>query len=214
MVVAPQVTRARHSPRPRRSLGRREHELKGSYQRQRLAAVRGLARYCRAIGLDVEVPPANALRGGRDRRRPHIYTQDEVDALIASCRSVFTPQLVQATMAHIIALRAVTGMRIGEALRLGVPDIDAGGGTMLIRANKHGPDRLIPLHASTVAAMATYEANPARQATGPRPDGPIFVTVRGTGYKRETVEGHFHRLRDAADFTWDGPAPTLHDLRH
>lgn len=49
--------------------------LAHSYQRQRLAAVRGLARHCHAIGLDVEVPAANALCGGRDRRRPHIYTR-------------------------------------------------------------------------------------------------------------------------------------------
>ena len=54
-----------------------------SYEGQRLAAVRGLSRYCQATGMDVGVPAANALRAGRDRRRPHIYTQDEVDALIA-----------------------------------------------------------------------------------------------------------------------------------
>lgn len=117
-------------------------------------------------------------------------------------------------MSNIIALLAVTGMRIGEALRLNVGDIDRGGGTMLIRANKHGPDRLIPLHASTIAALAQYETSPARGATCPRPDGPLFVTVRGTGYQRDTIEGYFHRLRDTADFTWEGPAPTLHDLRH
>ena len=188
--------------------------LAHSYQRQRLAAVRGLARHCHAIGLDVEVPAANALRGGRDRRRPHIYTQDEVDALISCCRKVFTPPLVQATMAHIIALLAVTGMRIGEVLRLSVRDVDPGEGSVLIRANKHGPDRLVPLHSSTIAALAEYENSPARLAAGPQPDGPLFVTVKGTGYKRVTIDAYFHRLRDAADFTWNGPAPTLHDLRH
>ena len=92
--------------------------LKNSYQCQRLSAIRGLARYCHAIGLDVQVPPANALRTTRDRRRPHIYTQDEVDALIEACPHVFTHPLVQATMAAVIALLAVTGMRPGEALRM------------------------------------------------------------------------------------------------
>ena len=59
-----------------------------SYEGQRLAAVRGLSRYCQATGMDVGVPAANALRAGRDRRRPHIYTQDEVDALIVVRRVV------------------------------------------------------------------------------------------------------------------------------
>ena len=188
--------------------------LAHSYQRQRLAAVRGLARHCHAIGLDVEVPAANALRGGRDRRRPHIYTQDEVDALISCCRKVFTPPLVQATMAHIIALLAVTGMRIGEVLRLHPPDINRGQGTVLIRANKHGPDRLVPLHSTTVQALTEYETSPARRAACPRPDGPLFVTVRGEAYQRTTVEAHFQRLRHAAGLTWQGPPPSLHDLRH
>lgn len=87
---------------------------KDSYQRQRLSAIRGLARYCHAIGLEVQVPPAHALRTTRYRRRPHIYSQDEVDALIGACQHTFTHPLVRATMAAIIALLAVTGMRRGS----------------------------------------------------------------------------------------------------
>ncbi|MFZ1284018.1 MAG: tyrosine-type recombinase/integrase, partial [Propionicimonas sp.] len=141
--------------------------LKNSYQCQRLSAIRGLARYCHAIGLDVQVPPANGLRTTKDRRRPHLYTQDEVDALIDACQHGFTHPLVRATMAAIIALLAVTGMRPGEALRLHHRDINADDDTMLIRANKHGPDRLIPVHPTTVDALAAYATSPPRQAVGP-----------------------------------------------
>lgn len=193
---------------------RGEGQFKHSYQCQRLAAVRGMARYCHAIGLDVGVPAANALRASRDRRRPHIYTQDELDALITACQHVFTHALVQTTMAHIIALLAVTGMRIGEVLRLSPHDINPGEATVLVRANKHGPDRLVPIHPTTVEALAAYERNPDRLAAGPQPDGPLFVTVRGRAYQRETVEAHFQRIRQAAGLTWQGPAPCLHDLRH
>lgn len=188
--------------------------LKNSYQRQRLAAVRGMARYCQAIGIQVQVPAANALRTARDRRRPHIYTQDELDALIAACRQVFTHVLVQTTMANIIALMAVTGMRIGEVLRLRSQDINPGEGSMLVRANKHGPDRLIPIHQSTIEALAEYETRPYRRATHPPPGATLFVTTRGRAYQRVTVESHFQRIRLSADFTWQGPAPRLHDLRH
>lgn len=148
---------------------RGEGNLKNSYQCQRLAAIRGLSRYCRAVGMDVQVPGTHELRGGRDRRRPYIYTQEELDALIAACRRVFTPALVQDTMASVIALLAVTGMRIGEALRLSTRDIDPGEATVLIRANKHGPDRLVPLHPTTVEALARYQSDPARLAAGAQP---------------------------------------------
>jgi site-specific recombinase XerD len=65
--------------------------LKNSYQGQRLSAVKGFSRYCNALGLDVQVPTARALNTGKNRRTPHIYTQNEVDALIAACQGVFTP---------------------------------------------------------------------------------------------------------------------------
>lgn len=188
--------------------------LRNSYQCQRLSAVRGLARYCHAIGMEVQVPAANTLRTTRDRRRPHIYTQHEVDALIDACQHEFTRPLVQATMAHIIALLAVTGMRVGEALRLRPADLNTTDATMLIRANKHGPDRLIPLHPTTLDALARYQATPSRRAVAPPMDGPLFVTVRGAGYKRGTVEDHFQRVRAAAGISWEGTPPCLHDLRH
>ncbi|WP_162148835.1 tyrosine-type recombinase/integrase [Arthrobacter sp. H20] len=145
---------------------------------------------------------------------PHIYTQNEVDTLIALCQKVLTPVLVQATMANIIALLAVSGMRIGEVLRLRPQDIHAPEFTVLVRANKHGPDRLIPLHPTTVNALAKYESSPYRQTVGPHLDGPLFVSTRGSDYQRATVEDHFRRIRAAANFTWEGPAPCLHDLRH
>jgi integrase/recombinase XerD len=188
--------------------------FKSSYQGQRLNSLRGFSRYCQALGMDVQIPAASSLNAGKDRRRPHIYTQNEVDALVAVCQTVFTPVLVQATMATIIALLAVSGMRVGEVLRLRHQDIHAPEFTVLVRANKHGPDRLIPLHPTTVDALVSYESSPYRQAVSPQPDGPLFVNTRGTAYQRETVEGHFQRIRAAADFTWEGPAPCLHDLRH
>ncbi len=193
---------------------RGDGSLKNSYQCQRLSAIRGLARYCHAIGQDVEVPPANALRAARDRRRPHIYSQDEVDALIGACRHVFTQPLVGATMAAVIAVLAVTGMRPGEALRLRLGDINADDATMLVRANKHGPDRLIPLHPTTLDALAAYANSPDRQAVAPSLEGTLFVTTRGKAYQRATVEGYFQRIRAAAGITWEGTPGCLVDLRH
>lgn len=189
-------------------------DFKSSYQRQRLSTVRGFARYCLALGMNIQVPTASALNTGKDRRLPHIYTQSEIDALIAACHDVFASVLIQTTMANIIALLAVSGMRVGEALRLRPQDIQSTEAIVLIRANKHGPDRLIPLHPTSVDALAKYESSPHRQAVRPQFDGPLFVNSRGTAYLRGTVEEHFQRVRAAADFTWQGTTPCLHDLRH
>lgn len=185
-----------------------------SYQHQRLSAVRGFSRYCAALGMDIAVPVASALNTGKHRRTPHIYTQAEVDALILACQDVFTSVLIQSTMASIIALLAVSGMRLGEVLRLRPQDIQVFEGTVLIRANKHGPDRIIPLHPTMIDALASYETSPHRQAAKPSPDGPLFISSRGTAYQRGTVEDHFERIRVVANFTWTGTTPCLRDLRH
>lgn len=189
-------------------------DYKNSYQHQRLSAVRGFARYCQGLGMDVQVPNSRVLGVGKHRRMPYIYSQQEVDALIIACNDVLIHPLVQTTMAHLIGLLAVTGIRVGEALRLQSEDLDADAATLLIQANKQGSDRLIPLDPTTVEALTAYQADPHRQAVHPQANGPIFITIRGEAYRIVTIQNHFQRIRDAADFTWQGPAPWLSDLRH
>src|SRR3546814_3479417 len=51
----------------------------------------------------------------------------------------------------IFGLLAVTGLRIGEALRLKHGDVDLGAGLLTIRDTKFGKSRLVPVHSTTVA---------------------------------------------------------------
>jgi integrase len=60
-----------------------------------------------------------------------------------------------------------------------------------------------------------YIALPARAATHPDSDGPVFVTTNGTGYVYVSFQAMFRRVREAAGLTPRGRAPPrLHDLRH
>ncbi|MDQ3528163.1 MAG: tyrosine-type recombinase/integrase [Actinomycetota bacterium] len=180
----------------------------------RLGAVRTFAKYLHAIGVDVQVPPAGILPAGPRRAAPFIYTQADVDALLGACPRVFTRPLMDATMRTVIGLLAATGMRIGEALRLSSDDVDTTTGVLTIRASKR-KDRLIPVHPSTLEALIAYRDLPSRTATGPRTDGPLLVSSRGTGYHRSTIEGYFGRLVTEAGLRPRGVAcPRLHDLRH
>src|SRR3546814_5859058 len=53
-------------------------------------------------------------------------------------------------------LLAVTGLRIGEALRLKHGDVDLGAGLLTIRDTKFGKSRLVPVHSTTVAVLTDY----------------------------------------------------------
>lgn len=180
----------------------------------RLGPVRTFAKYLDAVGVDVQVPPRGILPAGPRRAAPFIYTQADLDVLLDACPGVFTLALPAATMSTVIALLAVTGMRIGEALRLTPADIDTTTGVLTIRASKR-KDRIVPVHPTTLEALKAYEEFPARRATRPASDGPLLVSSYGRGYHRSTMEAYFSRVVTAAGLRPRGAArPRLHDLRH
>lgn len=77
-----------------------------------------------------------------------------------------------ATLKTLIGLLAVSGIRVGEVLRLDSGDLHAEPGALALRNSKAGKSRMVPLSASTVSALETYSARrdelcPRRQAGSP-----------------------------------------------
>lgn len=185
-----------------------------SWWATRLSLVRRFAGYLHANGVDVPVIPNGLLPARKPRAVPFIYSQQDLDALLAACGQVFKDERIAATLRTVIGLLAATGLRIGEALNLRVDDIDQVNDVLVIQAAKSA-ERLVPIHPTTTAALMQYIALPARTATHPDRDGPVFVTAKGTGYVYVTFQGMFKRVREAAGLTPRGRArPRLHDLRH
>lgn len=185
-----------------------------SWWSTRLSLVRRFAAYLNANGVDVPVIPGGLLPARKPRAVPFIYSQDDLDALLAACDTVFSDERIAATLRTVIGLLAATGLRIGEALNLHVGDINFDNDVLVIRAAKSA-ERLVPIHPSTRAALMDYIALPARVATHPDPDGPVFVTAKGTGYVYVTLQSRFKRVREEAGLIPRGRArPRLHDLRH
>jgi len=182
---------------------------------QRLSAVRPFAAWLRACGKDVPLIPKQLLPTPTTRRIPFIYSQTDIDRLLRACSNFFRTPRVAATMRTIIGLLAVTGLRIGEATRLLVTDLDVEENLLLVRGRKTPLDRFVLLHPSTTAALTTYLTMPERLATRPCPTGPFFVNARGTGFVIETIEQHFRALVDDLGVAAPGhQRPRLHDLRH
>ena len=63
---------------------------------QRLSVVRGFAGYLHALDAAVEVPPLDLLPYRRPRRTPYLYSQAEIDALLAAT-DLLRPPLRAAT---------------------------------------------------------------------------------------------------------------------
>jgi len=181
----------------------------------RLSTVRGFAVHLHALDPRVEVPPPGLLRCGPRRAIPYLYSAADIGALVDAAAMLPRP-LGAATYRTLIGLLAVTGMRVGEAIRLDRDDLDADhDGLLRVRDSKFGKSRLVPLHPSTVAALRDYLH--VRDRLLPAPASPaLLISTAGTRLGYNNVWRTVHRLVRQAGITARSAScrPRIHDLRH
>ncbi|MEP6815231.1 MAG: tyrosine-type recombinase/integrase [Marmoricola sp.] len=181
---------------------------------RRLRVVQGFARYLHTIEPATEVPPAGLLAGRNHRPTPYLYSDEEVCALLSAARTL-SPPLRAATVGTVIGLLAVSGLRIGEAIRLDRNDVDWTNDSLLVRDSKFGNSRLVPLHPSTLDALRAYSI--LRDQLCPQPLGPsFFVSTRGARLAHATIYWPFRELLALVGLESGSPGrwPRLHDFRH
>lgn len=181
---------------------------------RRLSLVRGFAAYLSAFDPAAELIPEHLVATGVVRRTPYLFSPAEIDALMTAAGSL-KPPLRAAGFATLIGLMAATGLRTGEALRLDVDDIDLTAGHLLVRYSKYGKSRRIPLHPSTVGALADYTRR--RDQLCPQPSVPAFLlSPDGGRLGGAPISETFRRLLRMTDIAAPPGrrAPRLYDLRH
>jgi integrase len=184
-----------------------------SYRAKRLSLVRNFSRFCIAYDPRTQVPPDGLLGPSTQRIRPHIYSTAQIRDLLHNARRlkpVFSP-LRSFTYETLIGLLAVTGLRRSEVLRLRLEDFDAQAGTLRIARSKFAPERFLPLHPSTVKALARYLKN--RRRLLPFGDY-LFVGHRGQPIPAGTLQQTFRQLIRNVPSNGARSRPRIHDLRH
>ncbi len=183
----------------------------------RLCVVRCFARHMSALDPSTEVPPTDLLprlNAGSSRATPYLYSDIELASLMAAARSIRSA-LTAATCETLIGLLAVTGMRVGEALRLDVGDLDWDRGVLIVRDGKFDRSRVVPLHPTALDALRAYAGvRDLRCATPPSPS--LFVSRSGGRLSYRTINWHFDRLVNKAGLQPESARcrPRLHDFRH
>lgn len=193
---------------------RRPAQAHPSWHAVRLAVVRVFARHLRTLDAATEVPPDDILPRHRRRATPFLYRTSDVEALMATANKM-PSEFRAATYATLIGLLSVTGMRVGEAIRLDLDDIDFSQGLMTIRMSKFGKSRQVVLHPSAVDALRAYVRR--RRRLRPPPTTPAFlVSTAGTRLIYKNVHFTFHQLVQKASIRPLSPRcrPRIHDLRH
>lgn len=185
-----------------------------SWWSYRLCAVRQFATYLSGSGLPVQMPAMRQGRAGARRATPYLYTDADVQALMSAADELFTP-LRAATMKTLTGLLAVTGMRIGEALRLTIDDLDLDEGVVLITRAKYGRQRIVLLDPTSCRAITDYLHRPDRCRAGLAPERPVLTTGKGTRVPESNARGAFHTMTQHAGLpARPGARPRPHDLRH
>jgi integrase len=183
-------------------------------KRQRLGAVRGFAEYLHAIDDRTEVPPTDLLPATYTRVAPYFYSDEEIEALMAAARTL-KPALRAITYETLIGLVAVSGIRVGEAIRLDRDDIDYQRALLVVRASKRVRSREVPLHDSTLHALSAY-SKMRDHRWRELPLESFFVSTVGTPLYARCVDKTHRDLVARAGLDEHGQRrrPRLHDLRH
>lgn len=175
----------------------------------RLSAVRCFARYLHALDPAHEIPPAGLLAAGRRRPAPHIYTADQIAALLETAGRL-RPPLRALTLRTLLGLLAATGMRVGETVTLSRGDVDLAGRVITVRHAKFARVRLVPLHPSVSEQLANYATERDRLCPHPSCDR-FFVSATGRALDPSRVDGVFAEITKRIGLRTDTCHPRVHD---
>ena len=186
----------------------------------RLSMVRRFATWLSVFDPRTQVPPPRLLNARHRRSMPYIYTDLEIESLMAQAARLPSAKGLHAqTHVTLIGLLAATGLRPGEALALDVRNVDLKNGILSIQGTKFGKSRFVPLDKTTCEALTHYAQQRDKLIRSPRTDAflisegglrLVHCTTRRTFAKMSCAIG----LRSPAQGRRIGRGPRLHDFRH
>lgn len=178
-------------------------------QHVRTTPIRALFKWL-ARGNHVLYNPASDLELPRmERRLPrHVLTVREVETVLAM-PDLGTPIGVRDRA--ILKTFYSTGIRRMELIGLGLFDIDAERGTLMVRQGKGKKDRMIPIGERALAWIAKYTGDVRPELACGLDDGTLFLTTLGEPFVPGRMTQLVRHYVEAADL---GKRGSCHLLRH
>ena len=191
------------------------------YRAKKYSTLAGFYRYAISRGFASCLP----LPAPEDEPKPppaaprYVYSHDELRRLFGtidvSRSRAF--KLDAHTFRTLLLLLYGTGLRLKEAMKLTLADVDLSSALLTVRTSKFYKSRLVPVGPQLVDALRAYAV---RRAERPAPEGrdsSFLANQNGTPLAKRTVQGAFTDLLCAAGVHGaDGArqSPCLHSLRH
>jgi integrase len=163
------------------------------------------------------MPPAP--KEGTTTFVPHIYSHEELARLLRAASAAGQRRqalLDEQTLRTVLLLLYGAGLRLGEAIRLDVGDVDLDQALLTVRQTKFFKLRLVPLGRDLTRVLIEYRRSRDRQSARGT-ERPFFRMRNGKRIGRSAIQQTFCLLRRISRVSRPGGArrqPRLHDLRH
>lgn len=185
--------------------------------RRKYGVLRDFFMYWRCRGKLNTVPMPLAAPKCTQTFLPYIYSRRELRLLLDAvprCQRNAGCRISATTLRTLLLFLYGTGMRVGEALRLRLAEVDLDNAVITIRGTKFYKSRLVPLGGDVVQVIWKYLATPGRWNQHYRP---LFQSRQHKYLGHSQLDATFRRLCSLAGVRRSNACsrqPRLHDLRH
>jgi integrase/recombinase XerD len=124
---------------------------------------------------------------------PYIFSHDEVRRLLAAATSHQGRFIGAPMLRALILVLYCTGLRLGEAVRLRMADVDLDRGSLMIRHSK-GRSRIVPIRADLVAELCRYADERQRPVYAQANPEMFFLRLDGSALTVQSASGAIRRL--------------------
>ncbi len=190
--------------------------LSAKAQKKRLGLVRQFSLYLKRFRSDSYVPDRNMVPIHVPPSKTYVYSSDEYRALLKAALALPSPRstLRPLTFYTVLLVLYATGLRIGEALRLRLRDVDLEAATILVRETKFGKSRVVPFSPALGDAFRAYLEQRLVATIGP--DAPFFINHAGRPYSVDKFTEVVRTLLPAAGIVRvpGKRGPRAYDVRH
>lgn len=181
----------------------------------RLRLLRDLGRYMVKAGCGAFVAPNPPRVFQYPKHKPYIFTEKEIAALFHSIDHWRHPHQSHSNRYIVdpVLFRMLygCGLRIMEALRLKVGDVDLEDNVLRIYDAKNRKDRNVPIAESLARRCKEYKAAAHAKSTD---EDYFFPGFHNGCYSNSTVYIRFRQYLWDAGISHSGSGPRLHDFRY
>lgn len=195
---------------------KKPHESeRGSYQK-RVSCIRQFALYLISSGYEAYIPVnLEYIRHRKSKYSAYIFSHEEMDRIFKASNQVYPNRqsTMHLVMPVLIRLLYCTGLRVMEALKLQLKNVNLSEGTLLIESAKFNKDRLIPLSESMREILIQYCSVMHPYYL---PEDYLFVGITREPCSHHNIYLRFREILVSAGINHAGRGygPRIHDIRH